>query len=346
VAGHPAVAVLRADGDKVISGLFFYRRTGRDIALEEDGGPGKLKECNAADGVPVDGCEPTGRWEVSLAAGRLAGSWVAALGGKPVRPIVLVEAREKGEPLESYARLRLADNRVIVVGSGKLGSVAWKEVREARSGARGRILQAGGTKQARERINREFEGMFHEGIGNELTQVKANVEKDHIVFANERLLARTAEYHVWGGAHPSFGFVAMTWDLFSGEKVRWPKRLRFTDPSEPALDLSRDDLVAALALRLMQSPSKPAKGEDPDEGDGCFGIVLERYGCSGTSCTMGVREPYPPISPEMWTAWPTAVGLALAPDVYNEAERGCRGEPVVIPWGRLQRARLDKAPLP
>jgi hypothetical protein len=52
------------------------------------------------------------------------------------------------------------------------------------------------------------------------------------------------------------------------------------------------------------------------------------------------------LEPKHWSVWPTNAGLAVAADVYNEAERGCRGDAVVIPWARVQGARIGDAPLP
>jgi hypothetical protein len=136
------------------------------------------------------------------------------------------------------------------------------------------------------------------------------------------------------------GFEAITWDLATGERVAWPKRLRFHEPGP--LDLKRRDLLAALALERMTEEEKDAKARE--DKDWCHGIVLEAYGCKENRCTM--KSGRFVLEPTHWSVWPTAVGLAIAADVYNEAERGCRGEAVVIPWERVRGARIGNEPLP
>ena len=39
-------------------------------------------------------------------------------------------------------------------------------------------------------------------------------------------------------------------------------------------------------------------------------------------------------------------GLAVAPDVYPEANRGCRGETVIVPWESVRETLLKPIVMP
>jgi hypothetical protein len=47
-----------------------------------------------------------------------------------------------------------------------------------------------------------------------------------------------------------------------------------------------------------------------------------------------------------WVFYPTIEGLAVAPQVYNEAERGCRTESVIVPWADVKKTVIGERVVP
>lgn len=99
---------------------------------------------------------------------------------------------------------------------------------------------------------------------------------------------------------------------------------------------------------MLERALRESAGDSGDEGDWCSGLLAQRYGCTGERCTMRASgaSAATPLDPTQWAMYPTADGLAVAPDAYNEAERGCRGEAIVVPWTAANRARVGKRTLP
>ena len=95
--------------------------------------------------------------------------------------------------------------------------------------------------------------------------------------------------------------------------------------------MTRRDLLAALVVRESQ---KEGTGE-------CLSGLDEALQCEGERCACGPDVRYPG-----WSMFPTPEGLVVAPDFYSEAQRGCRGSTVTIPWKGVRRTMLRPIQMP
>lgn len=337
VAGSPAVAELTVNGSQIVRGRFFYRRFGRDIVLEPERDGTRFLECGAFEGgnyvLRDEPCAPTGVWDVTATAESIKGSWRRESGKGVSQPVLLTRVPGPGD---NYDRLRLSDNRLRVVATKSEGNVAWRVVREERSRVDRPFLTRAPDPAAMGRVNAALEKEFHEEIVTRLGDFQAKSEVS-VVFANERLFAITTASEVWGGAHSSNGFGSKTFDLRTGDEVRWNEILRVTADEGTGfpLDLRRRDVLAADVLREAVRLKALEDGE-------CLGAAADYYSCAGDTCT--ARDPI--LRPSEWTMYPTAKGLAVAVDVYPEAGRGCRGEVLVVPWPLARKALRRPTPLP
>lgn len=336
LAGLPAVAVLRVEAGGVRSGTYFYRRRGRDIALVS-GGKGLLLECAAEHAeVSDEPCvAPSGVWSVTLAGDRLEGTWRASAGAEGGKPISLVRAPSgTGEnAFLRYEASRRALFSFVEVSRQERSGLAWRIVKEKLSGVTGPLLASGPRPEVVARVNADLEARLRDDAASQLApgefEVRHTVE---LASARTFCVSTSTGWDSPGAAHPSNGFNAVTWDLATGEKVDWSRVVRLVDARAPKLDLARKDLLAAIAIRrILAGPG------GNDEG-GCLGAALESYGCSETTCEATSLYPGAPSGVDTWVLFPTEAGLAVAPGAYSEAERGCRGEKVVVPWPEVRPA--------
>jgi hypothetical protein len=337
LAGLPAVAVLRVEAGSVRSGTYFYRRRGRDIALVSGGKMGLLLECAAEHAeVSDEPCAgPTGVWSVTLAGDRLEGTWRASAGAENGKPISLV--RVPGGPGETaflrYEGTRRALFSFADVTRHERNGVAWRIVKEKLSGVTGPLLVSGPRPEVVAKVNVVLEAKLRDDAASRLAPGEFEV-RHTVEFANARTfsVSTAVDWYSPGAAHPSNGFNAVTWDLTSGEKVDWSRVVRLVDAKAPKLDLARKDLLAAIAIRRILS------GPGRDEEDGCLGTALESYGCSETTCEATSLYPGNASGVDTWVLFPTEAGLAVVPGSYSEAERGCRGQRIVVPWPEVRPA--------
>lgn len=345
LAGLPAVAVLRVEAGGVRSGTYFYRRRGRDIALVSGGKKGLLLECAAEHAeVSDEPCAaPTGVWSVTLAGDRVEGTWRAserAAAGKPIS-----FARTPIGPGENaflrYEATRRALFSFADVSRHERSGVAWKIVKEKLSGVSGPLLVSGPRPEVVAKVNADLEARLRDDAASRLAPGEFEV-RHTVELANERTfsVSTSTGWDSPGAAHPSNGFNAVTWDLATGEKVDWSRVVRLVDARAPKLDLARKDLLAAITIRRILS------GPGGDEEGGCLGASLESYGCSETTCEAASLYPGAASGVDTWVLFPTEAGLAVAPGSYSEAERGCRGERVVVPWPEVRPALTVDRRLP
>lgn len=331
LAGLPAVAVLRVEAGGVRSGTYFYRRRGRDIALVPGGKKGLLLECAAEHAeVSDEPCAaPTGAWSVTLAGDRLEGTWRASAGAEGGKPISLVRA-PIGPGENAYLRYEAARRALFSfsdVSRHERNGIAWRIVKEKLSGVTGPFLLSGPRPEVVAKVNVDLEARLRDDAASQLApgefEVRHTVE---LASARTFSVSTSTGWDSPGAAHPSNAFGAVTWDLATGEKVDWSRVVRLVDPRAPTLDLARKDLLAAIAIRRILA------GPGGDEEGGCLGASLESYGCTESTCEAPSLYPGAASGVDSWVLFPTEAGLAVAPGAYSEAERGCRGERVVVPW--------------
>ena len=198
------------------------------------------------------------------------------------------------------------------------------------------------------RINDQLKAQWQDRVSQALTAIDHDDQVD-VAFANRRWLATiySVGFYYADAAHPSNGFTASTYDLSTGQAVDWSRWFRFTAPGAEPVDFDRRDLLAAQALKAFAAqvvelpPDKPADTSDQAR---CARLILAHYACQGSRCTSG--ELTGGRVPEGWQVWPTAQGLAVAPDVYAEVDRGCRGQAVTLPWAQARASLLRPQPLP
>ena len=337
LAGLPAVAVLRVEAGGVRSGTYFYRRRGRDIALVSGGKKGVLLECAAEHAeVSDEPCAaPTGVWAVSLAGDRLEGTWRASERAEAGKPISLV--RSPIGPGENAVLRYEATRRALFsfadVTRHEQGGIAWRIVKEKLSGVTGPLLVSGPRPEVVAKVNADLEARLRDDAASQLAPGEFEV-RHTVELANARSfsVSTSTGWDSPGAAHPSNGFNAVTWDLATGAKVDWSRIVRLVDGRAPKLDLSRKDLLAAIVIRRILA------GPAGDEEGGCLAASLESYGCSETTCEATPLYPGAASGVDTWVLFPTEAGLAVAPGAYSEAERGCRGERVVLPWPEVRPA--------
>jgi hypothetical protein len=337
LAGLPAVAVLRVEADGVRSGTYFYRRRGRDIALVSGGKKGLLLECAAEHAeVSDEPCAaPSGVWSVTLSGDRLEGTWRVSERAETGKPISFVRA-PIGPGDKAFARYE-ATRRALLsfadVSRHEQSGIAWRIVKEKLSGVTGPLLVSGPRPDVVARVNADLEAKLRDDAASRLAPGEYEV-RHTVELANTRTfsVSTSTGWDSPGAAHPSNGFNAVTWDLTTGEKVEWSRVVRLVDARAPRLDLARKDLLAAIAIRRIVA------GPGGDEEGGCLGASLESYGCSETTCEATSLYPGAPSGVDTWVLFPTEAGLAVVPGSYSEAERGCRGERIVVPWSEVRPA--------
>ncbi len=345
LAGLPVVAVLRVDAGGVRSGTYFYQRRGRDIALVPGGKKGLLLECAAEHAeVSDEPCAaPTGVWSVTLAGDRLEGTWRASERAEAGKPISLV--RTPIGPGENAFLRYEATRRTLFsfadVTRHERSGIAWKVVKEKLSGVTGPLLASGPRPEVVAKVNVDLEARLRDDAASQLAPGEFEV-RHTVELASPRFfsVSTSTGWDSPGAAHPSNGFNAVTWDLTTGEKVEWSRVVRLVDARAPKLDLARKDLLAAIAIR------RTLAGLGGDEEGGCLGASLESYGCSETTCEATSLYPGAASGVDTWVFFPTEAGLAVVPGSYSEAERGCRGQRVVVPWPEVRPALMVDRQIP
>jgi hypothetical protein len=352
VGGSPVVALLwqvrqttstARDPAVPVEGLYYYRSHALTLALRQAADRRGLAECpesfNGEDACP----RPTGLWRVDVTEDRVTGTWRAS-SDAPSKVVKLTRHAIKKPSDDAahdlYYDMQHEDRREAVASEARRHGIVWKTERRG-SGTRaltGRIvLLESPDPTARGRINQRLKASI--GYPDSSAECEKHFESCDdgndidVTFANERLLAVAGSVYWSGGAHPSNGFGATTYDLASGQEVNWWRIVRVTDApagKEHPIDLHRTDLLASYVLRAAM--------EDPD---GCMPAVAQYYGCAGDSCASG-----PDADDITWVFYPTLEGLAVAPQVYSEAARGCRTESVVVPWTDVRKTVLGDRVVP
>ncbi len=363
LAGQPVVMALSLNDQGRWTGRYFYERFGRDLGLwgpAPDAPPASpdtltLQECAPDYGIPDAPCEqPTGSWSLTLAGASAKGQWqvVSRTGRFVPTPVTLTRVAAYTPTAEAlsdpYEQRRLKGIRAQRGPGGQQGPVAWEVLSDARTKVTTPQFTRGAPPAVLQRINDQFKAQWHDRVSQALTAIDHDDQVD-VVFANRRWLATTYSvgfYHA-GAAHPSNGFTATTYDLATGQPVAWARWFRFTAPGTEGVDFERRDLLAAQALKAFAAqvtelpPDVPPATADQAR---CARLVLAHYACHGGRCNSG--ELTSGRMPEGWQIWPTAQGLAVAPDVYAEVDRGCRGQAVVLPWGQARASLLRPQALP
>ena len=327
------------DPHEPVGGRYYYRAHPKTMILRDT--PNALLECPESTSVDDRCPHPTGIWKVEVKEDRVIGTWQASEDA----PTKVIELKRRAtgsrESSDVFYALQHDDKPRAVALAAKRHGIAWKTARrgsgyESRTGSI--VLLQSRNRAARERINR----WLAEHIKWPDTQKECEEEHPEscdegwdvdVLFANARLFAIGGSSYISGGAHPSSGFDAHTFDLQTGREIDWKDVVRINDASarrETPLDLRRRDLLATHVLRAAMA-----------DNEGCLYGVVEYYGCAGDSCARGPELEYLP-----WSIYPMSEGLAVAPDVYPEAGRGCRGETVTIPWERVRETLVKPIVLP
>jgi hypothetical protein len=326
-----------------VEGLYYYRSHARTLALLRAPDPPGLVECPESFWGEEACPRPTGIWQVDVTEDRVTGTWRASSDAPP--RVVKLARRASGrgparDAHDSYYDMQHEDLRRGVAAEARRHGIVWKTERRG-SGVHGLtgsiVLLESPDAAARERINRQLrKAIRYPDSPADCARHAESCDDGNdidVVFANERFFAVAGSWYWSGGAHPSNGFGATTFDLLNGETIDWRHILRVTDApagSAHPLDLRRGDLLASYVLRAaMQDP------------DGCLPGVARHYGCAGDACADG-----PNPEDDTWIFYPTIDGLAVAPQVYDEAGRGCRAESVVVPWPDVRKTLLRPIVLP
>lgn len=357
-ARHVTVA-LYPDEQQRLVGRYFDEAVGRDrllwgpaVKAIRPNQPLVLDECDPSEALPFEPCEsPVARWTLPDTPARTGGQWKArqAKDGHPLPSESIQLRRVSGyTPSASalhdpYERARFKGTRADMRPGGQMGPARWLTLLDPRSDVRTVQLTAGGSPQARQRINAQLKQQWNERVRDWLTAVD-HTDDQPVVFANTRWFAVTRSYGFYfaGAAHPAGGFEATTYDLRTGQPHRWAPMFRMAGKPGEALDLQRTDLLPALALKAFAARLAD-KATSPDD-TACEALVLERYECERGQCRAPDLAHAP--GPQDWLMWPTPSGLAVAPDIYPEAARACRGTHVVLPWAEVQATLIKKQALP
>lgn len=326
-----------------VEGLYYYRRHARTLALLRAPDLHELIECPESFSGEEACPRPTGIWHVEVTGDRVTGTWQASADAPP--KVVKLERRPAGksparDEQDLYDDMQHEDQRRGVAQEARRHGIVWKTERRG-FGANARtgriVLLESPDAAARERINQRLKKSIRYPDSTADCARHAESCDDgndvDVVFANERLFAVAGSSYWSGGAHPTSGFEAITFDLQSGEEIDWRRIVLLNDASAGAahsLDLRRGDLLASYALRRAMQ-----------DQDGCMSTVAGHYRCAGDVCADG-----PDPEDGTWILYPTIDGLAVAPQVYSEAERGCRGENVIVPWPDVRKTLLRPMVLP
>jgi hypothetical protein len=324
---HPPTAV-----EPRSHGHYFYRSQAKPIALVPTQ-PGTWIECPFFSDTSITPCAaPTGHWTIAADGDVVRGTWRRSADAAAASPIDL-----KLLPAGVWqSRLELDEQRLVKAHARRHG-VTWRAVRvdEEHSTIQ---LTRGPNPTAMRRINRQL------GVGDQ-----GSVEKDEqgrpyglyaerlsVVFANARWLVVKHDTATMGAA--SYGGTGYrTFDLGTGHEVDWRKVFRFA-PRDATLDLSRTDVIDALALSTLSG--------NPDS-HWCAEDILRILHCSKTHCeNLDGRLP----SQDGWvglnSVFPTRDGLAVSYDFTAHAMQGCNGTFVVVPWSRVRGAMQVQLQLP
>ncbi|HIV70757.1 MAG TPA: hypothetical protein H9903_07505 [Candidatus Aquabacterium excrementipullorum] len=364
LAGQPIVLALYKNEQGQWTGRYFYERFGRDLGLwgptaaqvgSDTPAALVLQECKPDYGVADIPCErPSGNWSLTLSGAIAKGQWQAVgmtVKAPPV-PVTLTRVADytpTGEALaDAYEQRRLKGIRPQRGPGGQQGPVAWETLSDARTKVATPQFTRGAAPAVLQRINDQLKAQWQDRVSQALTAIDHDDQVD-VAFANRRWLATiySVGFYYADAAHPSNGFTASTYDLSTGQAVDWSRWFRFTAPGAEPVDFDRRDLLAAQALKAFAAqvvelpPDKPADTSDQAR---CARLILAHYACQGSRCTSG--ELTGGRVPEGWQVWPTAQGLAVAPDVYAEVDRGCRGQAVTLPWAQARASLLRPQPLP
>lgn len=363
IGKNKVVLALSIDPDSQrIEGRYFYERYGRDLSLwgpaanTEGSTALQLLECPPDYSNPLEVCDkPSGTFTLQRPsqAGQLEGFWQGhALPGRRPPPGAVLKLTRAGayNPTaeafrDPYEQKRLKGLKPSLKAGGAMGPVSWQTLVDARSGIATPQFTRGASPTALARINTHLKKTWQERISNALTAID-HEDEVKVVFANQRWLATNHSLGAYfpGAAHPITAFSASTFDLSTGQVLDWGQWFRFTTPQSHYIDINRRDLLAAQVLKSLTALVTTGAQNEGTPDDHCAQIVLDHYQCKGGRCAsvdlMGGRVP------NDWMIWPTQQGLAVAPDIYSEADRACRGNEVVLPWKQARAALLRPQNLP
>ncbi|MEY4427386.1 MAG: hypothetical protein RLZZ182_75, partial [Pseudomonadota bacterium] len=349
IGARQVTVALYPDEQQRLVGRYFDQAVGRDrllwgpaVKAIQSGQPLVLHECDPSEALPFEPCEaPAARWTLPDSPARTGGQWKARQpkDGHPLPSEGIVLRRVSGyTPSASalhdpYEQARFRGIRAETRPGGQMGPARWLTQLDPRSDVRTVQLTAGGTPQARQRINAQLQQQWGERVRDWLTAVD-HTDSLQVVFANPRWVTVTRSYGFYfaGAAHPAGGFEATTFNLRTGQPHRWAPMFRMVGQPGAPLDLQRTDLLPALALKAFVARQADRAGSPDDAA--CDALVLERYECERGQCRAADLTHAP--GPQDWLMWPTDQGLAVAPDIYPEAARACRGTHVVLPWAELR----------
>ena len=329
------------DPHEPVDGRYYYPTHPQTLILQHDA-PGTLLECPESASNDDRCPHPTGIWKVEVTETRVTGTWRASADA-PLKLVDLTRhATGSGDSIGAFYARQHDDKPRAVAREAKRHGIVWRTTRrgsgdDSRTGSI--VLLRSPNPAARERINRWLKAAIRwPDTQKECEDHPESCEDGwdvDVLFANERWLAIGGMAYWSGGAHPSNEYSAYTFDLQTGQEVDWTTILRVNDatagPDTP-LDLDRRDLLAAYVLRAAMADTA-----------GCLSAAAgsEGYDCDGDRCRRG-----PEVKYYFWPTYPTPEGLAVAPDVYPEANRGCRGETVIVPWASVREMLLAPIAMP
>lgn len=365
IGGEPALLTVNFNWDpaapNTLWGSFFFRGHRQVFSLRPAPRGTAGASAEAAPGADASrtahwlvACDPNplageerapgpcaGAWDVVVEDRGLSGSWRGD-GEVGERHIDLgrLAATSSTAPDDFNARLIANERRIVRDHAARFG-VEWQTRRQtSREGLQfttGIRLLRSPNAAARARINAWLARNISPPARAEECAIGECISGnfDDVRYADGRWLAIGLESYWEGGVHPSNEFRAITFDLQTGNEVRWPELLRFEEAQalDRTLDLTRKDLLAAQFL-LALTESKETRRND------CMAAVVEHYECKGLWCE---RRPGLQEATSTWSVYPMESGLAVTTDVFNEPQRGCRGVPAIVPWDSV-RPTL-KAPL-
>jgi hypothetical protein len=307
IEGQPAVALLEfnwiGEAPHSFAGRYYYLRDPSSRALVMVPGSRLLLEC-PADPLDDEGhapllCPaPSGTWDISVNVTSLMGTRIAPDGSRqPIhlerRPVtarvppIKVPAgsnprawREVIATSEAYQAALATDVDQHARDHAERFGVSWETVREPLHIGEQPFLTTRITlvqspnAAARARINewlaKNITPTQRSNDCGDFPCISGNLAE--VKFADDHLLAVAGSNYVEGGAHPSWGSFAVTFDLQTGDIVNWSDRLGISDQTdvEGPLYLSKTNLLSAQVLRLIQ---------DPKNRNGCFVVVAQHYAC-------------------------------------------------------------------
>lgn len=324
-------------------GRYFYRAVGKDIELlpVTDGDQEPFIECPAVWDRDRRRCDkPTGYWRVSISSDRLEGTWRQTSDARPEAvslPRIRPSRQSADLPMQQFDDLRIEGPRQAQKLTTE-GQVTWRYVVDRRSGMRSPFLVRTSFPGAMAKINWSLEQNFRNTIRNALWVTSrdkdAFEDENDVWFLNGRYLAvggASASYQ--GGTHGLYGFRVTTYDLRTGDAVRFQDLFAFVAEQDRET-IRADEDRGILAGIVAGGPVSE-----------CWSMALETMSCSADVCGVAVSGmdttpawPADGTWPENWWAFPTPQGLAVLTDIWHEAERGCRGDERVIPWARARQA--------